>query len=166
QLLSPEQLRPAEPPGDGYDLREEAPCAVARYRALYDEVGRAYHWRDRTRWSDEELATYLARGDVSVWVLRHAGRPAGFFELARHEDRSVEIAYFGLVQRFHGKGLGKFLLTRACEQAWQLEATRVWLHTCTLDGAAAMPNCLARGLVPYRTEQLQEELPNAPPLPG
>ena len=33
-------------------------------------------------------------------------------------------------------------------------APRVWLHTCTLDGAAALPNYRARGLRPFRTQTL------------
>jgi hypothetical protein len=31
-------------------------------------------------------------------------------------------------------------------------AKRVWLHTCTLDHAAALPNYLRRGFVPFKTE--------------
>jgi hypothetical protein len=43
-------------------------------------------------------------------------------------------------------------LTLAAEQAWALGAKRVWLHTCTLDHAAALPNYLGRGFVPFKTE--------------
>ncbi len=32
------------------------------------------------------------------------------------------------------------------------ELRRVWLHTCTLDHPNALPNYLARGFTPYRTE--------------
>jgi hypothetical protein len=36
--------------------------------------------------------------------------------------------------------------------AWTLGPKRVWLHTCTLDHPNALPNYLARGFTPYRTE--------------
>ncbi len=43
------------------------------------------------------------------------------------------------------------LLTVALRRARE-PGDPVWLHTCTLDGPAALPNYLARGLVPYRSE--------------
>jgi len=162
ELASPVQLRRAPIDAPGITLERLDPCPVARYRALYREVGERYHWRDRLTWSDDDLARHLARPTVEVWELRHGGSSAGFFELAAHDDGSVEIVYFGLVERFFGRGLGKYLLTRAAERAWSLGATRVWLHTCTLDGAAALPNYVARGFTPYRWETYEVELPGEP----
>jgi len=40
-------------------------------------------------------------------------------------------------------------------------ATRVWLHTCTLDGPAALPNYLARGFVATRRETYAADVPLA-----
>ena len=51
---------------------------------------------------------------------------------------------------FIGRGLGKAMLSEAANRAWALGASRVWLHTCTLDDAAALPNYLARGFVKFR----------------
>jgi GNAT superfamily N-acetyltransferase len=53
---------------------------------------------------------------------------------------------------FLGRGLGKHLLTQAVQTAWGLGAARVWLHTCTLDDPAALPNYLARGFRPFKTD--------------
>jgi GNAT superfamily N-acetyltransferase len=139
------------------------PCPVEAYRALYEAVGRAWHWRDRLAWSDERLGSYLARPTVDVWVLRVGGETAGYFELARHDDGSVEIAYFGLVGRFIGRGLGGFLLTRAVEEAWRLGASRVWLHTCTLDAPSALPNYRKRGFREVRTETYRTQIDGPPP---
>jgi GNAT superfamily N-acetyltransferase len=86
------------------------------------------------------------------------GAPAGYFELERHADESIEIAYFGLMQEFLGRGLGKHLLTAAAEQAWSDRPDRVWLHTCTLDDAAAMPNYLRRGFKPFKREKYFTEI--------
>jgi GNAT superfamily N-acetyltransferase len=89
---------------------------------------------------------------VSVWLLTVESEPAGYFELRREPDGAVEIAYFGLVHPFHGKGLGGHLLTVATQEAWKLGATRVWLHTSTLDHPAALPNYLNRGFEIVRSE--------------
>jgi GNAT superfamily N-acetyltransferase len=152
ELADPAALRAADFP-EGAPVRtvRRAPCAVAEYRALYDAVGRAYRWRDRLAWPDEQLAEWLARPEVAVHVLERRTRdgaswePAGYYELARHPDGSVELVYFGLVATAQGTGLGRALLTEAVRTAWTLGASRVWLHTCTLDGPAALPNYLARG---------------------
>ena len=62
------------------------------------------------------------------------------------DDGGIEIAIFGLAPQFIGRGLGGALLTHALEEAWGSRPQRVWLHTCTLDHPAALPNYLARGL--------------------
>jgi GNAT superfamily N-acetyltransferase len=129
-----------------------ADCTVPFFRYLYREVGRAYHWTDRLKWSDETIRTYLATPGVTIWLMSFETEPAGYFELRKHEDGSVEIAYFGLLPAFIGRGWGKFLLTRAVQSAWSLGTHRVWLHTCTLDHPAALPNYLKRGFQPFREE--------------
>jgi ribosomal protein S18 acetylase RimI-like enzyme len=55
--------------------------------------------------------------NVSLWLLSSHGSPAGYFELKRHDDDSVEIASFGLLREFTGRGWGKYLLTRATRAA-------------------------------------------------
>jgi ribosomal protein S18 acetylase RimI-like enzyme len=134
-------------------LARRDPCTPAEYRALYRLVGARWAWRDREDWSDDTLAAYLEREDVAVWVVEDAdGAPGGYFELARHVDGSVEIAYFGLAERLFGRRLGAQLLSAAVREAWALDPTYVWLHTCTLDAPAALPNYLARGFTPVRRE--------------
>ena len=54
--------------------------------------------------------------------------------------------------------MGKHLLTLAAEIAFTIGAARVWLHTCTLDDPAALPNYLARGFVPVKTEMYETDL--------
>ena len=152
-LRSPDALRRAAAPAVDVHLARCAPCAVAEYRTLYRLVGERWHWRDRLAWSDERLERWLARDDVALWVLAVAGAPGGFFELHRHPDGHVEIIYFGLAEAQIGRGIGGWMLGRAVEEAWAMGATWVGLNTCTLDGEAALPNYLARGFAPYRTEE-------------
>jgi GNAT superfamily N-acetyltransferase len=90
-----------------------------------------------------------------VWECLVGDESAGYFELQRHGDGSVEIAYFGLIVRFAGRGIGGAMLALAAREAWAFGANRVWLHTCTLDSPAALPNYKARGFTPYKTETYQ-----------
>src|SRR6267378_6690811 len=108
-------------------------CSASFFRHLYVEVGRNYHWIDRLPWTDADIVAHLSQPEISLWLMTDDGATAGYFELRRCEDGSVEVAYFGLMPEFIGRGLGKFLLTGAVEQAWATGANRVWLHTCTLD---------------------------------
>ncbi len=150
EMTDPSDLRSAPRPEEALGVQEDRPCPIDRYRFLYEAVGKAYYWVDRLRWTDAELRDHLASDAVSVCVLSRGEDPAGFYELQRHSDASVEIAYFGLLAGFHGRGWGKWLLSDAVRRAWHGGARRVWLHTCTLDGPAALPNYLARGFRAYR----------------
>jgi GNAT superfamily N-acetyltransferase len=151
-MRSPEELRPASTPHPAPQVERLADCGIDLFRQLYREVGRAYHWTDRLGWTDEDIQAYLATPGVSIWLMSWEATPAGYFELREHEDASVEIAYFGLLPEFIGRGWGKYLLTRAVQSAWRLGHNRVWLHTCTLDHPAALPNYLKRGFRPFREE--------------
>lgn len=155
EMTSPEALRRVDAPGDDVRIEQAQACTASFYRYLYTEVGREYRWTDRVAWTDEQIHAHLASPDVSVHVAYVGGTPAGYFELTRHGDGSCELSYFGLLPEFQGRGLGRLLLARATEAAWRHKPTRVWLHTCTLDGPAALPNYLARGFVPYKKESYQ-----------
>lgn len=152
QLTSPDDLRPAGTRVENVRLDRVFQCTPAFFRFLYREVGRHYHWVDRLAWTDDEIRAHVDRDAISLWVMYHGGAPAGYFELERHDDGSTEIAYFGLLPEFIGLGLGKYLLSEAAAQAWADKPTRVWLHTCTLDGPAALPNYLTRGFRPFKQE--------------
>jgi ribosomal protein S18 acetylase RimI-like enzyme len=151
-------LRPAKPP--------EVECEVARiekpdpalWRWLYSEVGREYHWVDRLEWTDDEARAYLDDPNVSLWVLTAGGRTAGYFELHREADSAVEIAYFGILPEFTGGGLGGHMLTEAVRRTWDAGATRIWLHTSSLDHPAAIANYLNRGFTIFKTEEYRVRL--------
>jgi GNAT superfamily N-acetyltransferase len=152
-------LRPARASDVPARVERLDPCPVDAYRALYRDVGERWQWRDRLVWSDDQLARHLARDEVSVFIMRAGPEIAGYFELEKHADDSVEVAYFGLRPEFFGRGLGGELLTRAVEEAWQIGAPRVWLHTCSLDSPRALPNYLARGFQPFKEEWYTTDVP-------
>ncbi len=123
------------------------------YRFLYSTVGKDYQWLDRLNWTDEFLQNYLASPTVSIWVAYYKGTPAGFIEIERQaEEPGTEVVYFGLIPQFHGRGLGKHLLSYGVQKAWDEKPERVWLHTCTLDGPHALANYQKRGFKIYKQE--------------
>jgi GNAT superfamily N-acetyltransferase len=158
ELRDPSALRGALVDDPALRLEQVAPDNIALFRDLYREVGDAYQWRDRNFVSDDALHAHFSQPAVQLWVLHHGDLRAGFFELQRHPDESVEVVYFGLTKQVFGRGFGKHLLTCAATKAWALGATRVWLHTCTLDSPAALPNYLARGFDPVKVETYETDL--------
>jgi len=133
-------------------------CAPEFWRFLYAEVGRDYHWVDRLPWSMDDIRAHLADPALTIWLLSVSNSPAGYFELRKDPDLNVELVYFGLFRHFHGRGLGGHFLTQAVERAWDSGARRVWVHTNTLDHAAALPNYLKRGFKVFKTEDYLQEV--------
>ena len=157
EMLDPAELSPAPSDDPLIKIEAQPDCSIELFRYLYREVGRNYFWTDRLPWSDEEIKTYLQQSQVSLWLMTYNDEISGYFELNQQADGSTEIAYFGLMPQFIGRGLGKHLLTRAVQQAWADGARRVWLHTCTDDDPAALPNYLKRGFKPFKTEDYSVE---------
>ncbi len=137
-----------------------APHEWQRLRAMYVDVGTDWHWRDRLGWTEDAWREHAASPRVRVHALVIDQRDAGYVELARHDD-GLELAYFGLSAFAHGRKLGRWLLERAIAeaQAWGQGPLRV--HTCTLDGPAALPNYLARGFRVTRTETYEANVEGA-----
>ncbi len=152
EMLEPGELSPAPAPSRNARIELEAACLPALWRTLYTEVGREYNWEDRLAWTDDEIARYLSDPALELWILRVEGTVAGYFELRKDTAGAVEIAYFGLMPDFVGQGLGKYLLTRAVERGWERGATKVWLHTSSLDHSSALSNYLARGFSVWKQE--------------
>jgi len=159
EMRSPVELQQALLDDPRVSIEQERDCSVSFFRYLYAEVGGKYHWVDRLPWTDEQIHAYLEQPEISLWLMTYDEQPAGYFELRKCEDNSTEIAYFGLLPGFLNRGLGKHLLTCATEQAWTMGAERVWLHTCTLDDPAALPNYLKRGFRPFKTEKYTIDAP-------
>jgi GNAT superfamily N-acetyltransferase len=152
EMTDPARLDPVEAPSPDAGVARVDTPSPSVWRRLYTEVGRQHHWVDRLGWSDDEVRRHLADPATELWVLREAGETAGYFELHAEPDGGVEIAYFGLLPAFVGRGLGKFLLACAVRRCWARGAARVWLHTSSLDHAAALPNYLGRGFRVWKQE--------------
>ena len=126
------------------------------YRYLYETVGKPHVWVERTRMSDEALGAIVQDPNVELYVLYCEGAPAGYAELDFRKMPEAELAYFGLIQDFLGRGLGSFLLATAIDIAWSKPIERLWVHTNTLDHPRALPLYQKMGFVPYA--QLKTEI--------
>ncbi|MPY87235.1 MAG: prephenate dehydrogenase/arogenate dehydrogenase family protein [Luteitalea sp.] len=160
EMTSPDALKPVEFHDASACVEQLRDTPPSFYRYLYREVGRRYHWVERYDWTDGHIARHLAQPALELWLLRVGGAPAGYFELKRCSDGNTEIAYFGLLEEFIGRGYGKGLLTAAVRAAWAGEARRVWVHTCSLDHPAALRNYFARGFTLYQQEEYAAWLPH------
>ncbi len=146
-------------------FREAENACPELNRFLYTAVGGAWYWIDRLSWTYERWLAYLDREQLHTWIGYVNETPAGFCEMEQQADDHVEIRSFGLIPQFVGHGYGGDLLTRSVQQAWALGASRVWLHTCSLDSPLGLKNYLARGFRVFRTVRATELIPTEIPGP-
>ena len=124
---------------------------------FYKNVGKKHKWKDRLTWSEEEWIKYVSNPKVQTYILKLENDLAGYFELIIHSDlQEIEIAYFGLLEEYHNKKLGGYLLSEAIKKSFlNKNIKRVWAHTCSLDHKNALKNYLARGMKIYKKEVIE-----------
>ena len=124
---------------------------------FYKNVGKKHRWTDRLTWSDSDWIKYSTDSKVKTYILKVKGELAGYFELILHLDlKEIEIAYLGLLEEYHNKKIGGYLLSTAIKKSFEEKnMQRVWVHTCTLDHKNALKNYLARGMKIYKNETIQ-----------
>jgi len=150
--------RSAPAPRDGLTVLHVQSPTVPYYRSLYNAVGKDFNWLSRGMMSDEALAAIIGDPLNELHVLHVEGTPAGFAELDRRQPNEIELVQFGLLPDFIGKGLGKWFLQWSIDKAWSYQPRRFWLHTCTLDHQAALPNYLTAGFVQFKQQAKHVEL--------
>jgi GNAT superfamily N-acetyltransferase len=139
-------------------MRAKTPT-VSFYRYLYNTIGEDWLWWERRALDDEALAAIIHDPKVEIFVLYYDGVPAGYVELDLRIDDEIEVAYFGLIPEFIGRGLGAYLLGWALDEAWQREPARVWVHTCNFDHPKAVAVYQRAGFTPYKQETTQIDDP-------
>ena len=154
EMRSPNQLRPKRADA-GFQVREQTGSDWRFNRDLYFRVGGQWDWIDKRSWTDDQWNEYAVAAELRTFAGYHDDVLAGYYELRRDTDGGVEIAYFGLLPGFIGRGLGGALLTSAIEGAWRMEPNpcRVWVHTCNRDHPQALANYQARGMIIYKVEE-------------
>ena len=159
EMRSPDQLRPNRADAR-FQVREKTDRDWRFNRDLYFRVGEQWNWIDKRLWTDEQWKEYAAAPELRTFAAYGGDALAGYYELRQDTEGGVEIAYFGLLPEFIGRGLGGALLTSAIEQAWSrrggIAPKRVWVHTCNRDHPQALANYQARGMVVYKIEETAE----------
>lgn len=142
--------RPAPMPAAPLTLVKWTQPKTDTYRALFRRVGGPWLWVSRLALGEDALRDILHDDAVSIWaVCDRAGIEVGLLELDFRQSRECEIAFFGLVPELAGKGYGRWLMAQAMAAAWRPDVTRVWVHTCTLDGPSALGFYIRSGFVPF-----------------
>ena len=122
---------------------------------FYKSVGKNHHWVDRLVWTEKQWQKYTSDEKVKTYVLKKGEDLAGYFELIFHTDeKEVEIAYLGLLEEYHNKKLGSYLLSSAIKKSFSETPRRVWVHTCSLDHKNALTNYIARGMRIFKKETI------------
>jgi len=137
-----EMRRPPEqdptPLPDRVSFLEAHSLPVERYRRLYMEVGRQYHWGGRMLHSDDEIRAIIHHRQVRVHILLVDGFDAGFTEIDARDATMARIQYLGLIPDYCGRGLGRLLVQHATAAAWRLQRERVVVTTRSLDSPRAL----------------------------
>lgn len=143
----------------GVQLVEAEIASPELSQFMFRAVGGRWQWFSRLSWSYQQWQQYLTQQQVRTWLLWVKGTPAGYIELLKHPDQSVEIKFFGLLPQFIGQRLGRPLADAAVMLASQWQASRIWLHTCSADHPSALQNYQRAGFDITAVQHSNEALP-------
>tara|TARA_A100001035_G_C27520062_1_gene380414 strand:+ start:137 stop:640 length:504 start_codon:yes stop_codon:yes gene_type:complete len=138
---------------NGFSFEKVEPENFKINKFFYKNVGKKHHWVDRLVWTDKNWIDYTTDNKVKTFIVKKHDDLVGYFELILHEEQNeVEIAYLGLLEEYHNKKIGSFLLSTAIKNAFLEKPQRVWVHTCSLDHKNALKNYIARGMKIFKKE--------------
>ena len=138
------------PDAPGMTIRLAVPDDAAVYRDLYHAVGGNHAWFARCQWSVSDFSERISDHNVHVWLAFADGQPAGFAELERHEDGTIQLKFLGVSPAVQRRGLGKRVLACAVGDAWRMRPRFLWLLTRNYDGPYALANYLKRGFTVWK----------------
>ena len=155
EINSLQDLVEVNKPSEDYSLVLVDPINFQLNKFFYKTIGKNHKWIDRLSWSEEKWITYVSSEKVKTFVFKFRDDLVGFFELIFHPEKNeTEIAYFGILEEYQNKKLGSYLLSEAIKHSFQANASRVWVHTCSLDHKNALNNYKSRGMKIFKTEIL------------
>jgi len=155
EIYSIEDLKISEKVPNEYYVQLIDPEDFQLNKFFYKNIGKKHHWVDRLMWSERQWINYVSNKKVKTYVLKHIDDLVGYFELIFHEDnKEVEIAYLGILEEYHNKKLGSYLLSEAIKNCFLEKIKRVWVHTCSLDHKNALNNYLSRGMKIFKKEKI------------
>tara|TARA_B110000438_G_scaffold196115_1_gene187684 strand:+ start:248 stop:751 length:504 start_codon:yes stop_codon:yes gene_type:complete len=155
EIKSLDDFKEVKKPSENYLLDLVEPKDFQLNKFFYKNVGKKYKWVDRLVWTDQKWIDYVSNNKLFTYILKDNEELVGYFELIFYQDiREAEIAYLGILEEYFGKKLGSYLLSEAIIKSFSLGATRVWVHTSSLDHKNALKNYLARGMKVFKSETL------------
>ena len=138
---------------DCFSLKETSKDNFDLNKFFYKQIGKRHQWVDRLIWQDKDWLKYISNKNLKTYIFKRENDLVGYFELI-FNNNDCEIAYFGILEEFIGKGYGGFLLSEALKIGFE-SASRIWVHTCSLDHPNAIENYKSRGMKIFKTEILK-----------
>ena len=155
EIKSLNELVESEKPSNDLILELINPPNFQLNKFFYKEVGRKHQWVDRLVWNDKQWIEYTSNENAKTYVLKENKDLVGYFELIFHKEKNeIEIAYLGLLEEYHNKKLGSYLLCNAIKKSFSEKPKRVWVHTCSLDHKNALSNYISRGMKIFKKETI------------
>tara|TARA_Y100000816_G_scaffold260141_1_gene216191 strand:+ start:1271 stop:1774 length:504 start_codon:yes stop_codon:yes gene_type:complete len=155
EINSIKDLKTKAVPSESFSIKEEDKNNFALNKFFYKQIGKKHEWVDRLIWQDKNWMDYVSKENLKTIILRKENNIVGYFELL-FDNNDCEIAYFGILEEYIGKGYGGFLLSEAIRLGFT-NSRRIWVHTCSLDHPNALENYKSRGMKIFKTEILKRK---------
>ena len=157
EIKSIDTLKESTSPKISHSIDLVDPTDFQINKFFYKNIGKKHRWTDRLIWSETDWIKYVSDEKVETFILKVKDELAGYFELIIHTDlQEIEIAYLGLLEEYHNKKIGGYLLSEAIKKSFAKKSIkRIWVHTCSLDHKNALKNYLARGMKIYKKEVIE-----------
>ena len=155
EINSIDDLKIKQIPSDNFFLKEADKDKFDLNKFFYKQIGKKHEWIDRLIWQDKNWIDYTSDKNLKTFVLQNNNDLIGYFELI-FNGNDCEIAYFGILEEYIGRGYGGFLLSEALRIGFK-NAERIWVHTCSLDHPNAIKNYKSRGMKIFKTEILKRQ---------
>ena len=153
EIKSLGELKEVKKPSENYFIELADPKNFQLNKFFYKNIGKNCQWIDRLIWTDLNWVDYISNDQLSTYILKDKSEIAGYFEmLFNKQSKEAEIAYFGILKEYFGKKLGGYLLSEAIKYSFNKGATRIWVHTCSLDHKNALSNYTSRGMNIFKSE--------------
>ena len=127
EILSLKKLNEVSSPNKDLIIEKINPPDIEINKFFYKNVGKKHRWVDRLEWDNLKWISYLENEKVDTYVLKSNDNLVGYFEAIKNEqNNSTEIAYFGIIEEFIGKGIGAYLLSEAIKICFQKKSKRIY----------------------------------------
>ena len=155
EIDSINKLNTKSKPSENLTIEEAKKNNFDLNKFFYKQIGKQHQWVDRLIWQDKNWIDYVSKKNLKTYILKQNNDYVGYFELI-FDKNICEIAYFGILKEYIGKGYGGFLLSEALKIGFK-NANRIWVHTCSLDHPNAIENYKSRGMKVFKTEILKRK---------